>query len=82
MVIGMRHFSRTAGCRLVAEGIESEEEALTLTGLGVEFGQGYFFGHPEPVGMWGVATGGTARETSQAMPPPSLRIAEGRAQAT
>jgi EAL domain-containing protein (putative c-di-GMP-specific phosphodiesterase class I) len=52
MVIGMRHFSRTAGCRLVAEGIESEEEALTLTGLGVEFGQGYFFGHPEPVEVW------------------------------
>jgi len=52
MVIGMRHFSRTAGCRLVAEGIESEEEARTLTGLGVEFGQGYLFGHPEPVEVW------------------------------
>ncbi len=52
MVVGMRHFSRTAGCRLVAEGIETEEEAATLTGLGVEFGQGYLFGHPEPVEVW------------------------------
>ncbi len=56
----MRHFSRTAGCRLVAEGIESEEEARTLTGLGVEFGQGYFFGHPEPVEMWTSGAGGPA----------------------
>ena len=26
MVVGMRHFSRTAGCRLIAEGIETEDE--------------------------------------------------------
>jgi len=30
-----------------------EEEAATLSGFGVEFGQGYLFGHPEPVGPWG-----------------------------
>ncbi len=48
----MRHFSRTAGCRLIAEGIETAAEARTLTGLGVEFGQGYLFGHPEPVDVW------------------------------
>ncbi len=47
MVVGMRHFSRTAGCRLIAEGVETEEEAATLRTLGVEFGQGYLFGHPE-----------------------------------
>ena len=52
MVVGMRHFSRTAGCRLIAEGIETLEEARTLTALGVEFGQGYLFGHPEPVEVW------------------------------
>ena len=49
MVVGMRHFSRTAGCRLVAEGIETPEEANTLKGLGVEFGQGYLFAHPVPI---------------------------------
>jgi EAL domain-containing protein (putative c-di-GMP-specific phosphodiesterase class I) len=49
MVAGMRHFSQTTGCRLIAEGIETKEEARTLAGLGVEFGQGYLFGSPEPV---------------------------------
>jgi PAS domain S-box-containing protein len=48
LVVAMRHFARTAGCRLVAEGVETEEEARTLTELGVEFGQGYWFGRPEP----------------------------------
>jgi len=44
----MRHFARTAGCRLIAEGIETEDEARTLAELGVEFGQGYLFGVPAP----------------------------------
>ena len=52
MVVGMRHFSRTAGCRLIAEGVETAEEARTLTELGVEFAQGYLFGHPEPAATW------------------------------
>jgi EAL domain-containing protein (putative c-di-GMP-specific phosphodiesterase class I) len=49
MVVGMRHFSRTAGCRLIAEGVETIEEGRTLTALGVEFGQGYLYGYPEPI---------------------------------
>ncbi len=52
LVVAMRHFSRTAGCRLVAEGIETEAEARTLAGFGVEFGQGYRFGRPAPVDVW------------------------------
>jgi EAL domain-containing protein (putative c-di-GMP-specific phosphodiesterase class I) len=55
MVVGMRHFSRAAGCRLVAEGVETPEEAAMLTSLGVEFGQGYLFGRPEPVDAWAPA---------------------------
>ncbi len=53
LVVGLLHFARTAGCRLIAEGIETEEEATTLRRLGVEFGQGYLFGRPEPVETWG-----------------------------
>ena len=49
MVVGMRHFSHAAGCRLVAEGIETHEEADTLKVLGVEFGQGYLFARPVAV---------------------------------
>ena len=61
MVVGMRHFSRTAGCRLIAEGVETIEEARTLTALGVEFAQGYHFGYPEPVDTW-VAEGGVVAD--------------------
>ncbi len=49
LVVAMRHFARSAGCRLVAEGIETEREAATLLQLGVEFGQGYLFGRPARV---------------------------------
>ena len=52
LVVAMRHFARTAGCRLIAEGIETEDEARTLTGFGVEFGQGYLLGRPQPVEAW------------------------------
>jgi PAS domain S-box-containing protein len=55
LVVGMRHFSRTAGCRLVAEGVETEEEARALRELGVEYGQGYLFGRPERVEEWAMA---------------------------
>jgi EAL domain-containing protein (putative c-di-GMP-specific phosphodiesterase class I) len=55
LVVGMRYFSRTAGCRLIAEGIETEPEAATLRSLGVEFGQGYLLGRPAPVAAWGRA---------------------------
>lgn len=47
LVVGLRHFARTAGCRLIGEGVETEAEARTLATLGVEFGQGYFYGRPE-----------------------------------
>ena len=51
IVVAMRHFARTAGCRLIAEGVETEAEAKSLAALGVDFGQGYFYGRPEPVAV-------------------------------
>lgn len=56
LVVGMRHFSRTAGCQLVAEGIEVAAEASILRSLGVGFGQGYLFGRPEPAITWARAS--------------------------
>jgi PAS domain S-box-containing protein len=47
LVVGLRHFARTAGCRLIGEGVETDAEARTLATLGIEFGQGYFYGRPE-----------------------------------
>jgi PAS domain S-box-containing protein len=55
MVVGMRHFALEAGCRLLAEGVETGAEADTVLALGVDLGQGYFFGHPERVEVWAVA---------------------------
>jgi EAL domain-containing protein (putative c-di-GMP-specific phosphodiesterase class I) len=49
MVAGMAHFARNAGCQLIAEGIETENELAELIRLGVEFGQGYLLGRPAPI---------------------------------
>ena len=50
LIVGMRYFSRASGCRLVAEGVETEAEARTLSELGVEFAQGFYFGKPDAAG--------------------------------
>ena len=41
-------FGRRIGASLVAEGIETRSDLATLVELGVEFGQGYLIGRPEP----------------------------------
>ena len=49
MVAGMVHFARVTGTRLIAEGIETLDESITLANLGVDLGQGYHFHRPGPV---------------------------------
>ncbi|MDP8974806.1 MAG: response regulator [Actinomycetota bacterium] len=49
LVAGLGHFAHTSGCRLIAEGIESDSELRMLQALGVELGQGFLLGHPVPV---------------------------------
>ncbi|BBD08112.1 GGDEF domain-containing protein [Desulfovibrio ferrophilus] len=39
-------FSDNIGCRLIAEGIENEDELSTLMRMGVHYGQGYFLARP------------------------------------
>ena len=34
------------GCKVVAEGIERVDEFQAMLDLGVDLGQGYYFGHP------------------------------------
>jgi PAS domain S-box-containing protein len=48
LVIAMGHFARASGCQVIAEGIETPDEVATLQHLGVQFGQGYLFGIPQP----------------------------------
>jgi len=48
MIVGLAHFSRSTGCRLIAEGIETDLELAVLRSLGVDLGQGYLLGRPLP----------------------------------
>src|SRR5664279_4526140 len=50
MIAGLRHFARATGCRLIAEGIETDAELATLRALDIELGQGYLLGRPAAVG--------------------------------
>ena len=45
----MVQFSHDIGAKLVAEGIETEEERDVMQQLGVDYGQGYLFARPLPV---------------------------------
>jgi PAS domain S-box-containing protein len=49
MIAGMDHFARATGCRLIAEGIETEGELAILRDLNIHLGQGYLLGRPMPV---------------------------------
>lgn len=40
------------GGRVVAEGVENENEALCIASLGVRYAQGFLFGRPEPPNAW------------------------------
>jgi diguanylate cyclase (GGDEF)-like protein len=46
---GLTRFAETFGTVLVAEGIETEAELQIVRDLGIELGQGYFLGRPNPV---------------------------------
>ena len=49
LVVGIKHFATLTSCRIIAEGIETEVECQALRRLGIDFGQGFLFGRPEPV---------------------------------
>lgn len=39
-------FARKVGCKIIAEGIETENELMTIIDLGVDYAQGYLLGRP------------------------------------
>ena len=47
LVNGMCHFASITDIRLVADGVETENEATALLELGVPFGKAYLFGRPQ-----------------------------------
>ena len=46
VIAGMVELARSLGARVVAERIETEEEAALMRSLGVDYGQGWLFGRP------------------------------------
>jgi len=49
LAAAMVSFADRIDATLVAEGIESAEQAQAVSTLGIRFGQGYFFGRPAPL---------------------------------
>ncbi len=48
LVGSLADFAHSCSARLVAEGIETEDDGLALLDLGVDCGQGWYFGRPGP----------------------------------
>ncbi len=57
LVVSLLSFGAHIDARIIAEGIETEEELQTLLSLGVEFGQGWHLGRPVMVAPPAHATG-------------------------
>jgi len=62
VVASIVHVAERLGCRVVAEGVESEEEAAALRQLGARFAQGYLFARPVPAARAVRAARGTDPE--------------------
>ena len=48
LVRSLVEFGHGCRARVVAEGVETAEEAAVLRALGVDYGQGWHFGRPGP----------------------------------
>lgn len=46
LIVAMVSFARKIGCKLIAEGVETRQEANVLKSIGVNYQQGYFHGRP------------------------------------
>lgn len=50
LIRAMTGFAVETGSQLLAEGVETRAEAMTLREIGIDAVQGFYFGAPEPVG--------------------------------
>src|SRR5918997_1883243 len=63
-------FAHGSGARVVAEGVETADDAAALRGLGVDYGQGWHFGRPGP--PQALAVPGPRTPADDAAPEPVL----------
>jgi EAL domain-containing protein (putative c-di-GMP-specific phosphodiesterase class I) len=66
LVAGIVYFAERTGCRLIAEGVETEGERARLQRLGVQYGQGYLLARPAPAATWKEATAGATPSATTA----------------
>jgi EAL domain-containing protein (putative c-di-GMP-specific phosphodiesterase class I) len=52
LLTALADFAEATECRLVAEGVETEEELRTVAACGVPLAQGYFLGRPSTAPAW------------------------------
>jgi PAS domain S-box-containing protein len=62
---------RELGMTVVAEGVETGQQAIDLTSLECEFAQGWFFGRPEPGGPLAPGAERMRAPIDAVLPPPS-----------
>jgi EAL domain-containing protein (putative c-di-GMP-specific phosphodiesterase class I) len=75
MIVALCHFARATSCRLIAEGIETRAETRAVRSLGVDFGQGYWYGRPSTVEAL-VAVPGDLRSTRPLLGPKLTPLAQ------
>lgn len=71
VVAGLVHFAASAGCQVIAEGIETESELQMVESLGVTLGQGFLLARPAPADTWSAAA--IARSRAAVRPIPIAR---------
>jgi EAL domain-containing protein (putative c-di-GMP-specific phosphodiesterase class I) len=76
LVAALAHFAVSAGCLIVAEGVETQEELEAVSTLGIPLGQGYFFAMPSRVAAIAHASDGEKEPVVAVKPRP--RIADSR----
>jgi len=63
LVTSAIHLGKSLGLKVLAEGVETEQQFEILAGEGCQFAQGYYFSAPLPADEFGAMLGRQARQT-------------------
>jgi PAS domain S-box-containing protein len=74
VVASLVHFAASAGCQVIAEGIETDDEVATVRDLGVTLGQGYLLARPAEAETWTVTEPAKRRTVSATRRPPRRNV--------